>query len=69
MRGSDNLDIDFLGGAMVTFRFEGDAPTSEEVRAALDEQFESSISLERLQLDEGEGQSENSVSAANGGSQ
>lgn len=47
-RGRDNLDIDFRGGAMVSFKFEGEPPTADEVRAALDQQFESSISLEQL---------------------
>ena len=58
MRGRDNLDIDFRGGAMVTFRFEGTAPSADEVRSALGEQFESSISLERLELEEGDGSSD-----------
>ncbi|MBL8848902.1 MAG: protein translocase subunit SecD [Planctomycetaceae bacterium] len=55
LRGRDNLDIDFRGGSMVTFRFEGDAPSSDEVREALDKQFESSISLESLRLSEDAG--------------
>ena len=52
MRGSDNLDIDFRGGSMVTFRFEGDAPSTEEVRERLTSQFDESISLEPLTLQE-----------------
>ena len=57
-RGTDNLDIDFRGGAMVTFRFEGDQPDVDQVRAELAEEFQSSITLEQLQLsadDEREG--------------
>jgi len=53
-RGRDNLDIDFRGGAMVTFRFDGQPPSADDVRAALEKQFNSSISLERLQLAENE---------------
>jgi SecD/SecF fusion protein len=48
-RGENNLDIDFRGGSMVSFRFE-DNPTVDEVRAALDAAFESDISLERLSV-------------------
>ena len=55
IRGKDNLDIDFRGGSMVTFRFVGDAPSADEVRAALDKKFEKSLSLERLTLGEGDG--------------
>ncbi|QDU39115.1 bifunctional preprotein translocase subunit SecD/SecF [Maioricimonas rarisocia] len=52
-RGSDNLDIDFRGGAMVTFRFEGEnEPTVDDVRAALESQFDSNITLEQLALTE-----------------
>ncbi|WP_437186388.1 protein translocase subunit SecD [Planctomicrobium sp. SH668] len=51
-RGKDNLDIDFRGGSMVTFKFEGDAPTSEEVRSALNNKFEKSLALERLNVKE-----------------
>ncbi len=57
VRGADNLDIDFRGGAMVTFGFEGTQPDVEEVRAALDDEFESSITLEQLNLDAAEGRS------------
>ncbi|MFO1094260.1 MAG: protein translocase subunit SecD [Planctomycetaceae bacterium] len=52
-RGRDNLDIDFRGGSKVTFRFAGQSPTADEVRSALEKQFESSISVERLQLQSG----------------
>ncbi|MGD9857589.1 MAG: protein translocase subunit SecF, partial [Planctomycetaceae bacterium] len=48
-RGEDNLDIDFLGGSMVTFRFV-DTPTVDEVRTALDQQFDTSITLEQLEV-------------------
>ncbi|WP_437225648.1 protein translocase subunit SecD [Planctomicrobium sp. SH661] len=51
-RGRDNLDIDFRGGSMVTFKFEGDTPTSEEVRDALGKKFEKSLALERLLINE-----------------
>lgn len=54
MRGSDNLDIDFRGGSMVTFKFDGQTPTADEVRKALATQFEKSLSLERLEIGEGE---------------
>jgi SecD/SecF fusion protein len=50
MRGQDNLDIDFRGGALVTFRFEdGSTPTVSEIRSALVEKFDNSISLEELE--------------------
>lgn len=53
-RGSDNFDIEFRGGAMVTFRFEGEQPNVDQVREALSEEFQSSISLEQLELSESE---------------
>ena len=46
-RGNDNLDIDFTGGAMVTFQFE-DNPGIEEARSALATEFGNDISVERL---------------------
>jgi SecD/SecF fusion protein len=52
-RGSNNLDIDFLGGAMVTFRFEKDShPGVDDVRAALQAKFGPSITLEKLLVDD-----------------
>lgn len=48
IRGSDNLDIDFRGGSMVTFKFDGDVPAVDEVREALGPHFERAISLEEL---------------------
>ncbi|MFG0335590.1 MAG: protein translocase subunit SecD [Maioricimonas sp. JB049] len=52
-RGADNLDIDFRGGAMVTFRFEGESePTVDDVRDALESQFDENITLEQLALTE-----------------
>jgi len=57
-RGRDNLDIDFRGGAMVTFKFEGQPPTADEVRSALEQQFQSSISIERLAMAQPGGQSD-----------
>ena len=54
-RGEENLDIDFRGGSMVTFRFE-DTPSVDEVRTALEDKFDSSITLEQLQVQrQGEG--------------
>lgn len=50
IRGRDNLDIDFRGGSMVTFKFDGESPTSEEVREALSQKFEKSLALERLSI-------------------
>ncbi len=55
-RGADNLDIDFRGGSMVTFRFV-DQPTVDEVRTALEGKFGSSITLEQLQVDREDGES------------
>lgn len=52
-RGSENLDIDFRGGAMVTFRFEGEPPTTDQVREALSQSFEGDISLEQLSVGDG----------------
>ncbi|MCA9089745.1 MAG: protein translocase subunit SecD [Planctomycetaceae bacterium] len=50
-RGRDNLDIDFRGGAMATFRFEEDSkPTFGEIRSALEVTFDKSISLEELEV-------------------
>ncbi len=48
-RGSDNLDIDFRGGSMATFRFEGAPPSTDEMQKALDTTFKESIALETLQ--------------------
>lgn len=48
MRGNDNLDIDFRGGSMVTFGFEGETPEEPEVRALIEPKFEESISIEQL---------------------
>ncbi len=53
-RGAENLDIDFRGGSMVTFRFV-DQPTVDEVRSALASRFDSSITLEQLQVDRQDG--------------
>lgn len=54
-RGEDNLDIDFRGGTMVTFRTEGDAPDVEAARSALEPNFETGISLERLEVTDPDG--------------
>lgn len=50
-RGSRMLDIDFLGGTMVTFQLDEDA-SSSEVRQILNEipEFEGNLSVERLVL-------------------
>lgn len=53
MRGAENLDIDFRGGSMVTFKFEGSTPTVSEVREHLTTQFEKSISIEQLAVQQG----------------
>ncbi|HVJ87848.1 MAG TPA: protein translocase subunit SecD, partial [Caulifigura sp.] len=47
-RGSDNLDIDFRGGSMATFRFDGDTPSTDDMQKRLDETFKESIALETL---------------------
>ena len=57
-RGEDNLDIDFRGGTMVTFEFEA-AHKLAEFRSNLEEEFDSSITVERLTL-EGETQESDS---------
>ena len=50
-RGKDNLDIDFRGGAMITFSFEGsEARDIDAVRAPLAKSFGENISLERLEV-------------------
>ncbi len=49
VRGADNLDIDFRGGTMVTFEFVEPQPL-EEVRADLEKQFGTGLTLERLTL-------------------
>jgi SecD/SecF fusion protein len=48
-RGTDNLDIDFRGGSMATFRFENEPPTTDEMQQRLDKAFGEVISLETLQ--------------------
>lgn len=50
IRGSEILDIDFRGGSMVTFGFEGETPETEDVRAALEPEFGEDITLEQLTL-------------------
>lgn len=57
-RGEDNLDIDFRGGTMVTFEFEAPHKLAE-FRSNLEEEFDSSITVERLTL-EGETQESDS---------
>jgi len=53
-RGDDNLDIDFRGGTMVTFEFT-ENQTLKSVRDSLEDEFDSSITVERLTV-EGESQ-------------
>lgn len=51
VRGKDNLDIDFRGGAMITFQFEDDKSHDiDAVRAPLAKKFGEGISLERLEV-------------------
>ncbi len=57
LRGRDNLDIDFRGGAMVTVQFDqgqtgepGKPSDIEEVRATLAKTFGDNISLEQLKV-------------------
>lgn len=51
IRGQDNLDIDFRGGAMVTFRFQGNENRDiDAVRNQLVKSFGENISLERLEV-------------------
>lgn len=55
IRGQNNLDIDFRGGAMVTFRFEdGQAPAFGDIRSALETKFDKSLSLEELETADGD---------------
>lgn len=54
-RGENNLDIDFRGGTMVTFRTAGEAPSVDEARAALGPNFESGMSLEQLTVADPDG--------------
>jgi SecD/SecF fusion protein len=48
-RWEDNLDIDFRGGTMVTFEFEADHKLAD-FRSNLEDEFDSSITVERLTL-------------------
>jgi SecD/SecF fusion protein len=49
-RGSNNFDIDFSGGTMVTFQFEEPRPTLQQARAKLEEKLGANISVEELSL-------------------
>jgi SecD/SecF fusion protein len=49
VRGSQNMDIDFSGGTMVTFEFL-QPQTTEDVRTQLEAVFPNGVSLERLIL-------------------
>jgi SecD/SecF fusion protein len=48
-RGKANMDIDFTGGSMVTFKFENE-PDIDAARKVLSDKFGTNISLERLQV-------------------
>jgi SecD/SecF fusion protein len=48
-RGRDNLDIDFRGGSMATFRIEGETPSVDVLQPLLDKSFGESVAIERLQ--------------------
>ena len=48
-RGQENLDIDFTGGALVTFEFE-DKQEIDDVRGLLQGPFGNSLTIEQLQL-------------------
>tara|TARA_R110002072_G_scaffold179059_1_gene335002 strand:- start:26148 stop:29102 length:2955 start_codon:yes stop_codon:yes gene_type:complete len=50
-RGEDNLDIDFRGGTMVTFEFEK-AHKLSDFRSNLEAEFDASITVERLTLED-----------------
>ena len=50
-RGQDNLDIDFRGGTMVTFEFE-EAHKLVDFRSNLEGEFDASITVERLTLED-----------------
>ncbi|MBT5019193.1 MAG: protein translocase subunit SecD, partial [Planctomicrobium sp.] len=55
MRGSENLDIDFRGGSMVTFKFVGETPETNVVKDAVEPKFEDAITLEQLSVDQKDG--------------
>ncbi len=56
-RGRDNLDIDFRGGAMITFRFDGSQNSDiEAVRSQVTKSFGEGVSLERLEVADEKGQ-------------
>lgn len=47
-RGEDNLDIDFTGGSMVTFKFDSDTPSVDEARTILEKTAGKNITIEEL---------------------
>ncbi len=51
-RGEDNLDIDFTGGTMITFQFDGEDPDVDTVRNVLNEELGSGIVVEQLTVGE-----------------
>ena len=60
-RGADNFDIDFRGGVMVAFGFEGEQPTFEQAQRELREEFGDEISVEELAIAGEGGQQEQLV--------
>ncbi|MCA9052495.1 MAG: protein translocase subunit SecD [Planctomycetaceae bacterium] len=57
-RGADNFDIDFRGGVMVAFGFEGKQPSFEEAQQALKAKLGDDITVEQLSIAGVDGQDE-----------
>jgi SecD/SecF fusion protein len=55
-RGKDNFDIDFRGGVMVAFEFDGQQPTFEQAQAALRAEMGDEITVEQLTVQDENGQ-------------
>ena len=49
-RGNDNLDIDFTGGSMVTFKFDSKTPSTDQARSILEKTAGKNITLEELEV-------------------
>ncbi|MFV0442357.1 MAG: protein translocase subunit SecD [Planctomycetaceae bacterium] len=60
-RGADNFDIDFRGGVMVAFGFDGKQPSYEEAQALLRKEFGDDISVENLSIKRPDGKDENLI--------
>jgi SecD/SecF fusion protein len=56
MRGKNNFDIDFRGGVMVAFEFDGQQPTFEEAQTLLRKKLGDDISVEELEVRDESGQ-------------